>query len=141
MRSLFLACCAILAFTATLGGQDDTNDYSIATVKFVLKMRSGGQRVIFSPTQRQLARLGDGVSIALLKLLGDQDLTNPNTVKGFLPVIRDAFDQPQSIEVNVDKQPRITMFLLNYLQRNVSDPDVQKEVQQTIDFVKAKAPQ
>jgi hypothetical protein len=141
MRSLLVACFGILALTASLAGQsDDATAYSINTVKFALQMRSGGQRVIFTPTQRALVRLGDGVSIALLKLLNDQDLTNPETVKSFLSIIRDAFDQPQNIAIDVDRQPRVTLFLLNYLRLNVSDSEALRDIQQTIDFVSARAP-
>jgi hypothetical protein len=139
MRLFLLVCCAILAFAGALQGQpDESSAYSISIVKFALQMRSGGQWVIFSPTQRSLARLGDGVSIALLKLIEEQDLTSRDTARALLSIIRDAFEQPQLIEIDVDKEPKVTLFLLRYMQLRVSDSEVRRDIQETIDSVKAK---
>jgi hypothetical protein len=138
MRPLLLTC-AILAFAGFVRGQsEEPSDYSIATVKFALRLQSTGQHVVFSPTLRQIAKLGDGVSIALLKIFGEQDLANPDTVMSFLPIIRDAFQQPQSIALDADKEPKITLFVLSYLKSRVSDPATLKEIQETVEFVQTK---
>jgi hypothetical protein len=142
MRVITLICCAVLLLAGSLGGQSEEDDYySVRVVTDALKMRSGGQRIVHSWTQKYLARLGDRVSIALLKLLNEHDLENPETVKSFLPVIRDAFDQMESISVGEDKEPKVTLFLLSALDRKIGDPEAQQEIRQTIAFVKEKAGQ
>jgi hypothetical protein len=35
----------------------------------------------------------------------------------------------------VDRKPKVTLFLLSYLLRNIADAQVQHEIQQTIDFI------
>ncbi len=143
MRLIPITCWVILTFGALLGGQSDepgqSDAYSISSVKTALSMRAGGRKVIFSVTQKQITKLGDGVSIALLKILDQGHLVDPQTISDFLPIIRDAFDQPQLIMTEVDRQPKVTSFLLTYLQQNFSDPAVLENIRETIEFVKSKA--
>jgi hypothetical protein len=130
---------AILIFGLPLAGQSEPeNAYSISVVEMAWRMRSGETKIITSPIQKNLARLGDGVSIALLKILDEQVLTNPKAIKNYLSIVRDAFEQPQFISIESDKQPKVTLFLLSRLQREIADPETRQEIQQTIDFVKAK---
>jgi hypothetical protein len=140
MRLALVICCAIVAITVSAQGQssDDPDHYSVNTVRFALKLHSQSQQIIMSQTQRALARLGDGVSDALLKILTEDELTNPSMIKTFLPVVRDSFAQPENISAEVDKEPRVTLFLLKYLQLHVSDTQVLQDIQATIEVVKAK---
>lgn len=117
-----ILCLAILAFVAISVGQaTDEDPYYLRVVKNALAMRSGNQIVIQSWSQKQLARLGDGVSIALLKILDEQDLANPQTIRAMLPIIRDSFVEPQFIAIEENRNPRITLFLLSCLQRSILD--------------------
>jgi hypothetical protein len=100
-----------------------------------LAMRSEGRTVIISVTQKQLARLGDGVSVAMLKILDQHELRDAQKVRDILPIIRDSFAEPQFIAVEADRKPKVTVFLLNYLLHNVSDTQVQQEIKETIEFV------
>jgi len=93
-----------------------------------------GARV--SHVEKNIARCGDRASIALIKIYSDADLSNPATVQQILPIIRGAFSQPQFITTEADKQPNVTILLLNYLrQKMVSDPKLQEEIVQTKEFV------
>jgi hypothetical protein len=65
-------------------------------------------------------RLGDSVSIALLRILDEQELVDPKTVQTFLPLIRDSFSYPPIIALQVDKKPKVTLFLLKYLDQTFS---------------------
>jgi hypothetical protein len=136
MRILLFVCCALLTLVVSSGGQSGEADpYSLTIVKFELQMRLGKQKIIHSFSQKSLIRLGDGVSIAILKLLDDSALTNPETVRSLLPIVRDAFAAPQLISIEADKTPRVTLFLLNYLRLKVSDPETQRTIQDATDFV------
>jgi hypothetical protein len=76
------------------------------------------------------------VSIALIKILGEEDLVDPKKVKSFLPMIQDAFAYPDLIVRDMDKKPTVTIVLLKYLVQNVTDSDAQKEIQRTLAFIK-----
>lgn len=117
---------------------EDSDPYSLRLVSFELKMRSGGKRVIHGSTQKRLPGLGDRVAVAPLKLLDQQQLSDAQTVRDFLPIIENAFLQPQSISIEADKKPDITLFLLYYLRQNIADVETRQAIQQTMDFVKQK---
>jgi hypothetical protein len=77
-----------LVFTlmaSSKGQQESSDPYSMKAVAGALAMRSGGRTVIISVTQKQLSRLGDGVSIALLKILDQQELIDAHRVRDYLP--------------------------------------------------------
>ncbi len=113
-----------------------SDPYSLNLVNSELKVRTASRGIVRSWAQKRLALLGDGISVALLKVLDDSDLKNPEMVKTLLPVIRDAFSQPQAIAIEVDKKPTVTVFLLNYVRQSVSDTQVQSEIRQTMDYIK-----
>jgi hypothetical protein len=128
-----------MGFTMPQGDESDKTDpYSLQTVGFELRIRSGGLYVVHSWTQKRLARLGDAVGIALLKILSTQDMQSLQTVKGLLPIVRDAFAQPDFISVESDKNPKVTLFLLDYLRHKVSDAQTLRDTEETIAFVKEK---
>lgn len=139
MRIVILACCFFLALAVPLGGQSGDDDpYSINVVRNALTSRLGGQKVVHSWSQKHLSRLGDGASVALLKILDQHDLIDPQTVRDFLPIIRDSFAEPGFIYLEADKSPKVTFFLLNYLGQNVSEVQAQHAIQQTVEYVKQK---
>ena len=117
-------------------GDESSDPYSIRLVSFELSMRSGGRKFRHSFTQKGLHRLGDGVSVALLKIFDKEQLTDDKTARSILPIIRDSFSHPQMISVEVDKSPKVTLFLLDYLRGIASDSQAKDEIQRTIDFVK-----
>lgn len=140
MLKPLVPCLAILIFTMVAGGQSEDDPYSISIVRGALTLRSAGKQVMLSSTQKNLLRLGDGVSIALLKALNEQDLANPQTVRDFLPIIRDSFSHPELISLDMNKMPQVTLFLLGHLLRESADTAEREEIQQTIDYVRAHAP-
>lgn len=140
MRMLVILWLATVPFISLLnaqtGGAEDP--YSLDVVSFELRINSGGQRVTHSWSQKRLVALGDGVSVALLKILEPDELKNPERVKDYAPIIRAAFNQPQSISLESNKDPKVTLFLLGYLRQNVTDSAVQELLQQTEEFVRQK---
>ncbi len=130
---------ALLLLAASVYGQSMADPYSLNLVSSELKMNSAGHRIVRSWAQKRLVLLGDGVSVALLKLLDDSDLRNPQRVREMLPIIRDAFSQPNSIAIEADKKPTVTIFLLNYIRLNISDLQVQSDIRRTMDFIEKGA--
>ena len=135
--------CGILtmAMLVPLVGEDleRPDPYSLSVVQFVLKMRSGGRKIVFTPAQKQLYQMGDGVSIALIKILDEKDLTNPKIVKDALSIIVDGFEEPQLISLEMDTKPNATLLLLHHVGQNITDIDVQQEIQKTVSLVQTKA--
>lgn len=138
MRILLLLCFVFTLVVSSSGQSESSDPYSMKAVAGALAMRSGGRKVIISVIQKHLSRLGDGVSIALLKILDQPELVDPSRVQDYLPIICDSFAAPKLISSDVDKKPKVTLFLLTYLLRNVGDARVQQEIQQTIEFVRNK---
>lgn len=133
---VFLLCSFLIS--APLAGQAEVTDpYSIKFVEQNLHAASttSGE---WAGAGKDFQRLGDGISIALLKILGQQDLTKPEVVKRFLPLIRQSFSYPSIISIQADKDPKVTLFLLGYLENNLSDLGVRQEVRETISFVNQK---
>jgi hypothetical protein len=137
MRPLALTLCFIIPLMALPShAQEDQDPYSIATVKFEIRMRSGDVSVRHGFTQRQLARLGDGISVALIKILDEQQMLDLGTLGAVLPMIREAFSQPALITINANKQPQITLLLLDRIRQKVSDRRTLEQIGETITFVK-----
>ena len=140
MRFLAALFCACFTFTVPLAGQTAGDDpYSITFVRNNLQIVTTNPGLRISFAVKNLQRLGDGVSIALLKVLDEKDLTNTKTVEACLQLIHDSFSYPPIISVGVNREPKVTMFLLNYLQRNISDTPMQRDIQETIQYVKQQA--
>ena len=142
MRSLMVvAMLGILLSPASARqqGESQTDPYSINLVKTALSMRRQG--LIDAKVNTYLRRMGDRTSIALIKCLGQKDITDPLIVRTFLTLIRDSFSEPQLIVVEADKQPAVTMLLLRWLRDTIADTETQQEVQNTMDFVTSKTNQ
>lgn len=134
MRYLIVMCLMALMAAMLPSSQSEKDDpYSVGTVRAALREQSTG--VFNSWTQKYLDRLGDGASIAILKGLSERELLDPQTLKSLLPIIHDAFSEPQFISLDLNKQPQITILLLNHLLSRAANPAERQEIQRTIDYV------
>ncbi len=139
MRLFALLFSALLVCCTPVPGQTEGDDpYDLKLVQANLRIASRGA-VELPSVAKNFQRLGDGVSIALLKILDEQELTKPNNVQALLPLIRQSFSYPSIISVGANKKPGVTLFLLSYLQRNISDAEIKREIRETISFVKEKS--
>ena len=137
MRILKISGCALFLIVPILlaaqSNEIEADPYSITLVQSALTAHSQG--VLLSRIEKRLSWCGDRVSVALLKTISEGDLSNPSTVETFLPIIRQAFSDPQSISVDLDKKPSVTLFLLKYLKQNVPDTHAKQGIEETIKFV------
>ena len=139
MRTVALFFSAFFLSMTTLAGQVAGDDpYAIKFVRANLHTGGPPDAAEIPAVTKGFQRLGDGVAIALLKILDQQHLTDPETVKAFLPLIQKSFSYPSIISIETNKKPSVTLFLLTYLQGNISDPSLRQEVQRTIDFIERK---
>ena len=131
MRDLTVLGFVLIAFAVSLAGQEPSADpYRLNAVESALKLRSGGQRIVIGHLQKVIYRLGDAVSVAILKITKKEDLGNPQTVRDLLPLIQEAFDHPELIVVESDRRPAVTLVLLSYLEQNTMDAQTLREIQQ-----------
>ena len=138
MRVFVTLCSVLLTFAIPLNGQlNEADPYSIDFVHKALSLHSQGIYVSF--VEKNIPRRGDQISIALLKIFTDVELSTPEIVRSFLPLIQQSFSQPEAISMDIDKKPRVALFLLNYLQRNISDTQTQRHIEETIKFLQEKA--
>ena len=139
MRILAPLFCALIMCSALAHGQQEQQDpYAIQMIQRALTISLSQPGVKTSFVEKQLQRRGDAVSIALLKILDERDLTEERTVEAMLDLIRQAFSFPNLISLEEDKKPKVTMFLLKDLQRTVSNTTTQRDIEETIDFVNQK---
>jgi hypothetical protein len=91
----------------------------------------------FSDSSADLAiqNMGDGASIAVLKIVDPSDLTKPEFVKAYLKMARISFSQPELTVCAEDKTPEVTLFLFNYLREKVNDRDLQDQIDSTKQYV------
>ena len=79
-------------------------------------------------SEKQRDRLGDRAAIAVLKIFSDQELRNPATARKVLRLIETVFRNPQLISVKEDREPRVTLFLLGYLEQVAPDRQLRQEI-------------
>ena len=140
MRILAVFFFLLLACSVSIGAESQEGDhYCTREVQIALKRTLSHPGSWLSFTRKQLERCGDAVSIALLKIMDQDELAKVESVKAMLFIIRQAFEYPPAISREVDKKPNVTLFLLNHLHQDVSDAQVRSEIQQTIEFVKKKS--
>ena len=136
MRVFAIISLFLLASGSATSGQLETQDpYWTAIIKFEFKMNENGRRVISSWSQRILVRLGDRAAVSILKILEPAEVKDPEKVKACLFIIQQAFAAPQSISLEADKDPRVTLFMLEYWKQNIADPKTQDSIEETLRYV------
>jgi hypothetical protein len=106
-------------------------DPSVLTVESLLQQPSG-----FSTgfSEKSSARLGDRVSIAVLKIFKNNELEDAENIRKFLPIIRSAFLYPADVPAQYRK-PKITLPLLTRLERKVTDVELKHQISEVARFV------
>jgi hypothetical protein len=139
MRIYFVISCVLLTFFSGIAGRNiaaqNDETYDVPLIRGLLQHPEG---LGLSFYEKRLNRLGDRVSIALLKILEEEELDDPQKVKIFLPLIRTSFSFPSLILISEDRKPKVTLFFLKHLEGKTQDSKVKAEISQLIKFVKDK---
>jgi len=73
--------------------------------------------------------LGDRVSIAVLRIYTADELVRAENAEAYLTVVRNAFSMRSSVLEKSDADPRVTLFVLEYLrEKEVSNPGIEKRI-------------
>src|ERR1051326_1979633 len=84
--------------TAPLSNEARNVDpYRTTLVRFELRVRSSPTRMLTSFGQKELPGLGDCVSIALIKITDEDNLSRPEVIRAALSMIERAFALPEFI--------------------------------------------
>jgi hypothetical protein len=138
MRFATGICFTLLIFSSALAQdkvkEQDEDIYSIRLVKESVK--NPDFALGFSVTEKHINWLGDRVSIALLKIYDADGLKDPQNIKHYLPIIRGAFVAPRIVRIAEDKKPKVTMFLLLYLEREATDANLKAQISDAIKYIK-----
>jgi hypothetical protein len=136
MRSALCICLLIGSCFGLAGQQPSPDPYSLVAVRGLMDRVSQG--VTLGIDVKVVTRLGDRCAVAILKIVDQQDLKDPRKATVIVTMIHNSFAYPQNITVDEDKDPRVSLFLLAYLLEKVNDAQLQRQIQQTIEFVKTK---
>jgi hypothetical protein len=142
MRTLlcicYLAICPLLSWgqapypkCALSGANQDR--YSLVSMKSALDLAEAG--LSFSLADLAVQNNGDGMSVAILKLVPTEQLTTPKFVKGYLSMARTAFSNPEATLCDEDRRPDVTLLLLDHLHNKVTDADLRTQIESTQKFV------
>ena len=137
MRLARLFCLGLVG-TTVLAGQTRTADpvqaedrYSIGTVKSALEFlkKDGGSSGEMKQYLWPLMGLGDRVSVAVLKIYSANELLDAKNTGPYLTAVRNAFSSRRSVHDDADADPKLTLFVLDYLkEKEVSDPGIEKRI-------------
>jgi hypothetical protein len=139
--------CSMLAGACLLGGQKQELDpcsltssdpYCFGNVTSAFEMCKHGTGM-FSSMSTGIAQLGDRVSIGAVKQWDADELAASENTRAYLCLVRMAFSNPVKISRNADRNPNVTLLLLNYLQiKEAHDVDMEKEIESAKRYVKEK---
>ena len=77
-----------------------------------------------------LPHLGDRVSVAILKIYDRNELIQSENARAYLTIVRNAFSDRRLVSDKLDLDPKITLFVLEYLQeREVADSEIEKRIE------------
>jgi hypothetical protein len=107
-------------------------------VRAILKQSAYTGGYITTVLEKRNERLGDGVSVALLKIYGKKKISKSENIHNFLPAIRRAFQFPDLITYPNNRVPTVTFALLKELESNISDPSLKAEIAETRVYVEDK---
>jgi hypothetical protein len=104
--------------------------YSVSVVTAALQfLKRGGSSLDIKQYIWPLLSLGDRVSIATLKIYTTDELVQPENTQLYLIAVRNAFSSRGSVLEKSDADPRVTLFVLQYLRgKDVSNPGIEKRI-------------
>jgi hypothetical protein len=85
------------------------------------------------------SRLGDNVSVGLLKLYSEEDLKKKENIELYLPIVRAAFPAAGTQDQACKCSPKVTMFLLRWLSKETIDSSLNREIEKTINYVQEQS--
>lgn len=111
--------------------------YGVGNVRSFLDLAIRGAGLSFA--DQGVQNLGDGATVAFLKIVPPGDLRKPEFIKAYLRLARTAFSSPELTMCSEDRSPEVTLFLLDYLREKVTDKELQGQIDSTRGYVLRQA--
>jgi hypothetical protein len=134
MRVTLSLLLALFCWIATGYSAPDQNEAE-QTTRNALKHLS--EKMYTSTDEKGLSRLGDAASVAITKIFAGHDIA-PNEVDQVLSVISFSYDAPQAIQIDSDREPKTTFFVLKCLDSSTKDPELRGKIADTRTQVQKK---
>ena len=135
-KTAHLTVLTLLLGAIVVSGQDSIKpcEYEFSQLKDAVH-RVTSQHIYTGSDVKAFNRSGDMVAVAIVKTIPESELTSPTMVKDTLTILREAFACPsRCIAVQNNRQPNVTMLLLEHLRMGASGP-IQTEIDQIKDFI------
>jgi hypothetical protein len=84
---------------------------------------------------KELGWLGDGSAVALTKIISGRALEERD-IEGMLLVVTLSYSAPDIVKIESDREPRTTLFLLNYLDLATNDAKLKEKIAGARTYVK-----
>jgi hypothetical protein len=84
--------------------------------------------------QKMIGKMGDAAAVTVTKVLGGRGL-NPSDVENVLTILTSAFSDPLMVQDVSDREPKTTLFILQYLSSAASDLQSKTRIAETRAFV------
>jgi hypothetical protein len=115
-----------------------SDPYSVSFVNSVLQFLKNPERrphgtPDFGRYTYPLLKLGNRVSIAVLKIYDRDQLIVPENADAYLTTVRNAFSDRRAVLNPSDLDPKVTLFVLEYLQEKEIASSV---IEKRIDYMK-----
>ena len=139
MRTIRLLLLTTVLVSSLVHGQDwqdckPDGDYSFNQIKAAVR-RVTTSHLQTGWDEKTFNRSGDLVSVAVLKSLGDSEMSSPEGAKNVLSILREAFACPQRcVKSTDDRRPRVTLLLLAHL-RGLTKGKLQVEIDEAERFI------
>ena len=128
---IYVASLASMSVLTAVWGQSP-DPYSLKPVSAIKELYG---RFSTGWDEKEVPRLGDKGSIALIKLSSLDSWNDPDEVQKALGMMRDFFSHPEFIENPSDKHPRVTLLLLSWLRCNHNESEILKEIDRTAQYI------
>lgn len=110
VKLLFALAILVSVSSAAVSQADSSDPYGEQLVASLMK-----SRYLFSVVEKKINRSGDRAAIAIIRSIGTERPLTSKDIEQICFIIRLAFEAPQIISTDNDRQPRATLLLLSYL--------------------------
>ena len=80
---------------------------------------------------RLLHRMGDDAAVNVLRVIGEKQSLTPTQKETILAILETAFQRPESISNANDKEPRVTLFVLQWISASAENDALKRQATQT----------
>ena len=93
-------------------------------------MSAGGW--IFGPFLKRIDGLGDRLAVSIIMATNEAEAARPEVAMRVAKLLGAAFNRPGSIQCEIDRTPRVSLFLLERILRTTTDEAAREAVAGTL---------